>query len=319
MPYPDLAALLATALGTPPSPDTRLAIAVSGGPDSLALIHLAATDWPGRITAITVDHGLRKAAAEEAKSVAEQCLERGIPHVTLRWAGPHPSANIQAEARAARYKLMGNWCAANATPLLLTAHHADDQAETLLMRLARGSGLSGLAGIRAARPLQLGVTLVRPLLSLRRAALAEIATNAGWKPIQDPSNIDERYDRVRMRSLLAATPALPVRRIAEAAAHLAEAEAALEWAADRAWAGRATVSPQEITLDTEGLPAELARRLLLRALLALAPQARPRGADVARLMVRGSGTLLGIKASGGPFWHLRPAPQRRLQKPGDRP
>ena len=314
-----LKAGLEAALGRGLAATERLALAVSGGPDSMALLALAATEFPGRIAALTVDHRLRPAAATEAATVAACCVERGIPHATLAWRGDKPATGIQSAAREARYTLMAEWCAANGYTLLLTAHHADDQAETLLMRLARGSGSAGLAGIRPTRALGHGVTLVRPLLSRRRAELAAIASATGWPLADDPSNRDPHYSRTAARALLAATPWLDVPNIAATAAHLAAAEAALAWAADRAWAGRATCTPTHVILDTAGLPAELVRRLVLQALASLAPAAQPRGPDLARLIARlttgGTATLAGIRVTGGPTWLFSPAAPRNATIP----
>ncbi len=308
---PDLEALLTGALGRSPGDAERMAVAVSGGPDSVALLLLAAAAFPGRVTAITVDHGLRAGAAAEAAMVAAQCARHGLPHVTLAWTGGSAGPGVQAAARAARYALMAEWCAANGVALLLTAHHADDQAETLLMRMARGSGSAGLAGIRACRPLLPGVTLVRPLLTVRRAALAAIAVESGWVIADDPTNRDPHYARTRARQLLAAAAWLDAGQMAAAAAHLADAEAALAWAADRAWAGRARVDGGIVALDAAGLPDELVRRLALRAIAVLAPDAAPRGPDVARLVARmqtgGSGTLAGVRGAGGMPWRFQQA------------
>jgi tRNA(Ile)-lysidine synthase len=310
--------LLSAALGGRDQPLVPLAIAVSGGPDSVALLRLASQAFPGQITSLTVDHGLRKASAVESETVARHCAAAGIPHVTLRWTGEKPGANLQAAARAARYRLMADWCAANGVPLLATAHHADDQAETLLMRLARGSGSAGLAGIRASRPLGQGVTLVRPLLGMRRAELAAVAAASGWPLVDDPSNRDPRHDRTQARALLAATSWLDPARLAAAAAHLADAEAALDWATVRAWAGRATATGDMVSLDAAGLPDELVRRLVERAIRHLDPGAAPRGPDVIRLVARltagGRASMAGIVATGGPLWIFRIAPPRR-QKP----
>nr|WP_310524836.1 tRNA lysidine(34) synthetase TilS [Polymorphobacter sp.] len=312
---PDLAALLAAALDRPLTPAEPLAVAVSGGPDSVALLLLAATAFPGRVTALTVDHGLRPASAVEAATVAHHCALAGIPHITLHWAGPKPTANLQSAARTARYALMADWCAAHAVPLLLTAHHADDQAETLLMRLARSSGSAGLSGIRATRDLGQGVALVRPLLTTRRATLAVIAADSGWALADDPANRDPRYARTHARRLLAATVWLEPARLAEAAAHLAAAESALAWTTDRAWAGRATCTASAIHLDTIGLPAEITRRLTIRAITCLAPVITPRGPDITRLMARlhtgGTATLAGVKARGGAPWHFSVAAKCR--------
>lgn len=316
---PDIEALVAAALGRPLGATEHLAVAVSGGPDSLALLHLAATAFPARTTAITVDHGLRNGSATEAAAVADLCNTIDIPHLTLHWTGEKPRANLQSAARAARYSLMGNWCAAAGIPLLLTAHHADDQAETLLMQLQRGSGTAGLAGIRAARPLVSGVTVVRPLLTVRRDALSAIVKSVGWTPVDDPSNADPRYARTRARSLLAANPAFDVPRIAAVAAHLAQAEAALDWTAARAWAGAATVAPGEIRLDTIGLPTEITRRLLVRAITTLVPTARPDGAAITALATKltagAAASLAGVKASGGETWRFTvAAPRRKIRQ-----
>ena len=317
---PDLAALIAAALGRPVAADERIAVATSGGPDSLALLSLAAAAFPGRVTALTVDHRLRSEAAAEAASVAAQCAARGLPHVTLVREGGDFTSNIQARARAARYALMGDWCAAHGHGLLLTAHHADDQAETLLMRLNRASGSDGLAAIRPARRLQPGVMLVRPLLAARKADLAAIATADGWRQVDDPSNRDLRHDRTAIRALLAATPALDAAALAASAAHLAADAEALAWAADLAWAGRVQEADGRLLVDAGGLPAALVQRLLARAVETLAGR-QARGSDIARLAARlgagATGMLAGIVARPGTIWQLsvtRP-PQKGGKKP----
>lgn len=310
---PDIAARLERALGRPLNPDERLAVAVSGGPDSVALLLLAARRWPGQVTALTVDHGLRAGSAGEAAAVETQCTAAGIAVAVLRWDGPKPARNLAAAARDARYRLMGDWCVAAGVGLLLTAHHAEDQAETLLMRLGQAGG-PALAGIRAARLLQPGVMLVRPLLGVPRATLAGIAAGSGWQLADDPGNRDARRPRTRARALLAETPWLPAEKLAAAAAHVAEAEAALDWVVDRAWDGRAGRQAGLLTLDTAGLPPLLVRRLVLRALAELgAPP--PRGVALTRLLaVLAAGrtaTLGGVKARGGAVWRFETAPPRR--------
>ena len=307
---PDLAALTAAALGRPLGLQERLAVATSGGPDSLALLTLAVTAFPGRVTALTVDHRLRAGSAAEAASVAAQCAARGIAHVTLVRDGPALAANVQAQARAARYRLLADWCIAHGVGLLLTAHHADDQAETLLMRLNRGSGSGGLAGIRCTRPLAPGVMLVRPLLGQRKAQLAAIAAAAGWAVVSDPSNHDLRHDRTAMRALLAAAPGLDVMSLAASAGHLeAEAEA-LDWAAALAWDGRVTTAGDALLIDARGLPAALVQRLLARAVMQIGAKAA-RGGDIARVAARlgagKAGTLAGVMAHPGPVWRLKAA------------
>ena len=150
-----------------------LLLAVSGGPDSMAMLVLAAAVLPGRVTAATVDHGLRTDAADEALMVAAQCARIGVQHATLSPAAPIEGASLQARARAARYALLADYARAVGATAILTAHHADDAAETFLMRAARGSGLAGLAGVRA-RTMIAGVRVLRPLLDWRRAELRAI-------------------------------------------------------------------------------------------------------------------------------------------------
>ncbi|MBV8970787.1 MAG: tRNA lysidine(34) synthetase TilS [Sphingomonadaceae bacterium] len=305
-----------TALTGGPLGDAPFAVAVSGGPDSLALLLLAHAAFGHRVRALTVDHRLRPDSAAEATDVAAYAARLGVPHATLAWDGPHPATNRQAAARAARYRLMADWCAANGVRWLASAHHRDDAAETLLLRLARGSGSSGLAGIRARRDLG-GVTLLRPLLGWSKADLAAVVAAAGWRAADDPSNRDAAFDRTRARALLAATPWLDPARLAASAAHLADAEAALAWVADRAWASRAEVAGDAVRLDAGDLPHDLSRRLLLRGIATLAPDATPRGPTVERLLARlaegRGGTLAGIAVRvSPPSWRLsRAAPRRK--------
>jgi tRNA(Ile)-lysidine synthase len=282
----------------------RLGLAVSGGPDSLALLLLAHAAYPGRVHAATVDHGLRAESAAEAAFVAGLCGELGVPHVTLA-ANMTDKVNVQAAARARRYALLGRWAGEVKAGCLLTAHHLDDQAETLVMRLLRGSGLAGLSGVRAVNP-----PLVRPLLGWRREELAAVVRAAGVDPVVDPSNQDERFDRARIRRRLAEAQWLDPTPLARSAAALAEAEDALEWAVERLWRERV----DGLTLDPAGLPAELRRRLVLRLLAAIGEPA-PRGEEVGRLLATldggGTATLAGVKCVGGERWRFAPAPSRR--------
>ncbi len=301
-------------IGRPLGDDEPFAVAVSGGADSLALLLLARQAVGDRVRAVTVDHGLRRESAGEAAQVAAVCRRLDVPHATLRWEGAKPGVGVQAAAREARYRLIADWCAAQGIAWLATAHHADDQAETLLMRLTRGAGVGGLAGVRAVRPLSPGVTLLRPLLDVRRDELAAIVVAAGLTPVDDPANRDPRYDRTRARRWLAAQRDIDAAQLAASAAHLAEAEAALGWTADLAWAGRAVATEAGVAVDADGLPRELQRRLLLRALAEVGAGA-PRGPDVDRLLGRltagGGGTLAGIRARGGRIWQFSAAPPRR--------
>ncbi|WP_448585830.1 tRNA lysidine(34) synthetase TilS, partial [Thermaurantiacus sp.] len=224
-----------------------------------------------------------------------------------------PGPGLQAAARQARYAAFARWCRAHAVPVLLTAHHADDQAETLLLRLGRGAGLAGLAGIRACQRIE-GLLIVRPLLDVRREALRALVAARGWVPAEDPSNADPRFDRARVRRLLEGTEALDPVRVAASADHLAEAEAAIAWAVARAFESRF----RDDRLDLDGLPRELARRLLARAFEARGVAVR--GEAVARLLDRGQGTLGGVSARGaGNIWTFRAAPPRRVRQGQTRP
>ncbi|WP_367159809.1 tRNA lysidine(34) synthetase TilS [Erythrobacter sp.] len=203
-------------------------MAVSGGPDSLALLLLAHAALPGRIAVASVDHGLRAEAAGEVAMVEALCAERGIPFTAL--AVEVPRGNLQSRAREARYEALARWVREQGCGALATAHHADDQAETLLMRLARGSGLAGLAGVRAHGHVPGSeILLVRPLLSWRKRDLETVVAAAGIEPARDPSNEDEAFDRVRVRRHLAQHDWLDPQALAESAGHLAEAWRAIEW------------------------------------------------------------------------------------------
>lgn len=240
-----------------------LALAVSGGPDSMAMLWLAQAALPGRVIAATVDHGLRPAAAAEAALVAAACARLGIPHATLRPEQPIGGGNFHAAARAARYALLGRWAVRAGARALATAHHADDQAETFLMRAVRGSGPAGLAGVRARRA-EGELTVIRPVLDWRRTELAEVVAHNRLSFVTDPSNTDDRFERARVRRLLADQPWLDPAGLAHAARHAGEADRALADAVDWLWRTR-RVPPAapatELWLDMTDLPRELRRRL----------------------------------------------------------
>jgi len=305
-----LEALIPAVPGAAPG---RLGVAVSGGPDSLALLLLAYAACPGRIEAATVDHRLRPESAAEAAFVAQICARLGVPHAVLRADAPI-HGNVQSGARALRYRLLAGWAAERGVAWLLTGHHADDQAETLLMRLDRGAGLGGLAAIRAATGIA-GLAVARPLLGWRRAELAAIVAEAGLEAIADPSNCDDRFDRVRLRKRLAETAWIDPVPLAGSAAALAEADAALDWTAERLAGERIGAVPGGLTLDPADVPPELRRRLLLRILATLVPGEPPRGDAVQRLLAAldagETATLAGVKCKGGPIWRFEPEPPRR--------
>src|SRR5256885_1496442 len=186
-------------------PRARVGLAVSGGPDSLALLLLAAAARPGLIEAATVDHALRSESRAEAETVARLCERLGVPHaiLTLEWE-KKPETALQERARTERYRLLGAWAREKGLGALITGHHLDDQTETFLMRLARGAGVKGLAAMRRLVTVPgAQVALVRPLLGWRRAELEQLCADAGVTPVADPSNDDEQFERVRVRHALA--------------------------------------------------------------------------------------------------------------------
>ena len=291
----------------------RLALAVSGGPDSLALLLLAQAAMPGRIAAATVDHQLRAEAADEAAEVTRVCAALRVPHETLRvTVAP---GNVQAEARAARYAAMGAWMAEAGLTALATAHHTDDQAETLLLRLNRGRGVAGLAGVRAFGPFPGGTgRVVRPLLGWRRAELAGVVAASGLKAADDPSNRDDAYDRVRLRAHLAAADWLDVPAIAASAAHLADADAALDWAASREWSECVNAEGLGLTYRPQA-PRAVALRVMTR-IVAQMDGGEVRGGTLARAfdqLIAGQTTSLGdlvVRPGPGGWSFTRAAPRR---------
>ncbi len=292
--------------------DGKLAIAVSGGPDSLALLALAHAALPGAVEAATVDHGLREASAGEARAVAALCAGLGVPHAVLKVQVA--SGNVQSEARSARYGALAGWMEGRGLAALATAHHADDQAETLLLRLNRASGVSGLAGVRA-RGLVPGtrLPLLRPLLGWRRAELARIVSDAGWQAAQDPSNTDDRFDRARLRKELVAADWLDVPALAASAAHLADADAALAWAAAREWSECVERSPMGLTYRPRA-PRAVALRVIARIVMEL-DGTEPRGSAAARLfdalVARQPASIGGLVARAVPEgWTFSKAPKR---------
>jgi tRNA(Ile)-lysidine synthase len=238
----------------------RLAVAVSGGPDSLALA-LLARDWSagrgGTVVALTVDHRLRPGSGAEARQVGAWLAAAGIEHRLLVRRGPPPSGDRQAAARAARYALLAGWCGRHGVLHLLLAHQQEDQAETLLLRLARGSGLFGLAAMPALSERD-GLRLLRPLLAVPRACLAALLRRAGQPWIEDPSNRDPAYRRARLRRLAPALAAegLTAPRLAATAARLGQARGAIEAELARWLAAAAAIRPEGyLWLDRASLAA----------------------------------------------------------------
>ncbi len=315
IPDPTLESRFAADLDALVAPGSKIGVAVSGGPDSLALLLLAAAARPGLVEAASVDHALRPESRAEAEMVAALCERLAVPHeiLTLEWKRA-PNRNLQARAREARYQLLGTWAVRRGLTAVATAHHLDDQAETLLMRLARGAGVGGLGATRARRPLVKGVKLVRPLLGWRKAELAALVATAGIKPVDDPSNRDPRHDRVRMRQWLRGADWADPERLAASATWLSEADEALEWALRPLATERIVREGAGLDVDPSAIPRELQRRLLLVAFAEMGAP-RPRGPELARaldsLRKGGTTTLAGIKLEGGRTWRLRRAAARR--------
>ena len=250
-------------------------LAVSGGPDSTALLWWAA-QWRNKrkrgpkLLAVTVHHGLRKEAAAEARAVARLAKKLGVPHRILHWRGAKPESGVQEKARAARYRLLAAAAEETGATHILTAHTLDDQAETVLMRLLRGSGPTGLSAM--ARETRLGgFTLLRPLLEVPKARLLATLRKAKIPFADDPSNRDPRFTRVRLRNVMPSLEqeGLDARRLALLARRLRRAEAALEAAVDKAAALGRNRENGRLEMDAKdfaALPAEVALRLLARAI-----------------------------------------------------
>jgi tRNA(Ile)-lysidine synthase len=269
-----------------------IVLAVSGGPDSIALMWLAAR-WRRalargpRLMVVTVDHGLRSEAAREARDVKRLARILDVPHRTVRWTGAKPKTGLPAAARAARYRLLAQAARAHGATHVLTAHTRDDQAETLLMRMLRGSGIAGLAAM-ARESEREGVLLARPFLSVSKSQLIATLKKAKIDFADDPTNRDTRFTRPRLRTLMPilAAEGGDVRNLARLASRLARANAAVEVLVDGAerylaLRGREAPHPgfgaktfdakvlDAKTFDAKAfaaMPEEIRLRLLLRAI-----------------------------------------------------
>lgn len=279
------------------------------------MLLLAHAACKGAVFAATVDHGLRSESADEARFCAQICSDLDVPHRIL--AVDVNAGNVQANARHARYRALGEWLNEMGAHALLTAHHADDQAETMLMRLNRGSGLSGLSGIR--RSTQIpghDAPLLRPLLDWRKADLEQIVATAGITPVFDPSNQDDRFDRARIRKFLAEADWLDPQKIAQSAAHLQEAEEAIARIAETVWRTHVEVDGASVIIrpDLEW-PKLVEMRILSRAIAQLGGK-EAAAAMVATLLddLKGGrgGNIAGVLAkSKGGNWLLEREPERR--------
>ena len=249
---------------------SHLALAVSGGPDSLALLQLAAP-WAAyhgvTLTVLTVDHGLRPEAKDEAATVAAMATRLGLNHATLQWVPDARAGGLQARARIARYDLLAAYCHAHDIPALVTAHHLDDQAETVLMRLKRGSGLDGLSAM-AEQSAWGGITVLRPMLDVPKARLVATLAVRGVPFATDPSNADSRFERARLRDEREALLRLGLtpEALARSARRLRRAKEALERATESFLADHCVTRDAGYCLLDQGALAAAPEGIALRAL-----------------------------------------------------
>ena len=266
--------------------EPALVVAVSGGPDSTALLHLMAR-WRAklrpspRLVAVTIDHGLRPESKREAAAVKRLSEKLAVEHMLMRWTGEKPSTGIQEAARVARYRLLRTAARRARARCVVTAHTLDDQAETVLFRMARGSGLAGICGMARRVPIDGpaggaersgGVVLVRPLLDVPKAQLIVTLHEAGIRYAEDPSNVDPRFARTRLRRLMPALAeeGLTPRCLARLARRVQRSEAAHEAVVNEA-AGRLGLGSETRKLvlsrgEWSAFPDEIALRLLGRAI-----------------------------------------------------
>lgn len=256
-----------------PAPPDKMGVAVSGGGDSVALLCLMQELAAARgieLHAVSVDHGLREAAAEEVRAVTELCGRLGIPHHVEYWRTWSGRGNLMAEARAARYALLADWAHANDVPVIAMGHTADDQAETLIMRLMRGAGVDGLSAM-APRRLFNGLVWLRPLLRVNRRDLRYYLQSRGETWIEDPTNEDRDFERIRVRDALRLLEPLGLRTevLVEVAQNMRSARDALDWQTFVSAQDVVKISHGAVAMDSARfrvLPEEIGRRMVLRAL-----------------------------------------------------
>ena len=258
--------------------DEKIAVALSGGPDSMALAHMLSHQSSAvDIHALIVDHGLRSESGAEARETFDRVKNwpNVIPHI-LTWGGDKPDTKIMEEARRARYGLMRDFCREHGISTLYLAHHLDDQAETFLIRLAKGSGLDGLAAMSRAQDYD-GLTLVRPLLDVPKSDLLAYCDTHNIPFARDPSNEKTDYLRPRLRGAREVLEAegLTSKRLATTAMRLSRARAALEFFTDEGWRDHVTVGA-DIQINAAALnklPEEVVLRVVLKAMDHFRPDA----------------------------------------------
>lgn len=310
---PELVARFAAALERLNPEGGTIGLAVSGGPDSMAMLLLAQDAIPGGFEVATVDHGLRPEARDECALVVAACKDRAVPCAVL--SVNVGDGNVQAKAREARYAALGAWAKRRGLAAIATAHHADDQAETVIMRLNRGAGVAGLSGI--AEYLELlapeSTVLIRPVLGFTHGELVQICEDARMAVCQDPSNDNADFERVRVRKALAEGGWLDPHMVRRSAEHLRDADHAVRWAAEQVWAQHVRREGEELRFAATG-PKAVRLRIIGFAIRSFGGRAE--GGEEARLLERlergESGNLGGVLVRvEGDEWVFRPEPPRR--------
>ena len=239
----------------------------------MALLHGLHSAFRGEGTellAVSVDHGLRAGTASELALAADLCARLGLSHTVLSWTGWNGAGNLQDQARQARYQLMADWARSEKIAVLALGHTADDQAETVLMRMRRSAGVNGLSAM-APRRTAYGLTLMRPALGLGRSALRDYLRGVGERWAEDPSNDDQNFERVRVRAALPHLEAIGItaETLSQIAQNMASAREALDWYSFLAARDLARIDGGDVVFDLKpfrALPMETGRRLLVRAL-----------------------------------------------------
>ncbi len=251
--------------------DGPFAIAVSGGGDSMALLDMAIRVAPDRVSAVTVDHGLRAEAAAEAEAVAAFCAERGVPHTVLHWNGDEAEGNLMEAARQARYGLIADWAVAQGIGRVLLGHTKDDQSETFLMQLTRGAGVDGLSAMAAAFDVG-GVKFIRPMLDVTREVLRDYLTDRNIAWADDPTNDNPKYARVRFRQAMPQLSDLGLTHdaLAKTIAAMQSGKDALDHYAAIEAARLVTIVDGDVVIPQHiqpAIPADIERRIWLAILM----------------------------------------------------
>ncbi|WP_299623860.1 tRNA lysidine(34) synthetase TilS [uncultured Tateyamaria sp.] len=301
------------------TPPKRLGVAVSGGGDSVALLAVLvayAKDHEIELHVVSVDHGVRPEAKQEISFVTDLCARWDLPHHVEYWTGWNGQGNFQANARDARYALMADWAYANDIGHIALGHTADDQAETFVMRLARGAGVDGLSAM-APRRVTHGITWIRPFLHVERAALRTYLQAARISWCEDPSNENRDYERIKVRDALTVlgTLGITIDGLVQVSHHMTKAREALDWQTFLAARDVATIQHGVVALDKRRFftnPDEITRRLLVHSVTWVSGSGyAPRGAAVTRALTAvraGQTTTLDgcqIEVDGPAVWVFR--------------